>query len=130
MIRFATYSPDLRRVAFEALGKVWVGDVTAEEGAIAPHRLSKSSDREYFPAFSPDGKWIAYVTWNDTSYGQVMVAPASGGAPRSVTPVAGRYAGVAWSRVGQKLAFVRGGGAEMRGELPEAEHYFDIMWVG
>jgi Tol biopolymer transport system component len=57
-------SPDARRVAFSAVGKVYVA---ARDGLAvgAPHRLTTGSSREYYPSFSPDGRWVAFASWSD-----------------------------------------------------------------
>lgn len=139
IIRWPSLSPDGRRVAFGAVGKVWIGELTGEAVAVGDtaatpppvraRRLTNSTAREYAPSYSPDGRWIAYTTWTDTAFGHVMVAPAEGGEPRAVTAIAGRYANPVWSGDGQKLAFLRGGGVEARRGQPEQETYFDVMWA-
>lgn len=139
-LRWPSFSADGRRVVFGAVGKIWGGELPGGPGvtlagnggggpAIRPRRLTTSGDREYSPAYSPDGKWIAYTTWNDTTFGNVMIISPSGGSPRQVTTDAGRYANVVWSRDGRKLAFVRSSGAEERADRQERDPYFDIMWV-
>ena len=48
-------SRDRKTVVFGAVGKIW-----AATGGAAPKRLTNSTDREYAPAISPDGKLIAF----------------------------------------------------------------------
>src|SRR6266567_814172 len=93
-----------------------------------PRRLTTSHEREYYPVFSPDGKWIAYTTWSDAAFGQVKLISPDGKHQRTLTPIAGRYGNPTWSRDGSKLAFVRGSGSERRGEWESYELYFDLMW--
>jgi imidazolonepropionase-like amidohydrolase/Tol biopolymer transport system component len=130
VIRWPTLAPNASEIVFGAVGKVWKASLSGSSVGAA-ERMTSNTDREYTPAYSPDGRWVAYTTWNDTTFGHVMVLPAGSrdAKPRQVTTVAGRYANVAWSRDGKKLAFLRGGGAELRGAQPETETYFDIMWV-
>jgi imidazolonepropionase-like amidohydrolase/Tol biopolymer transport system component len=154
VLRWPSVAPGGRQVVLSALGKLYSAPLPAGDSsqrvtlagssapdsarpapAVSARRVTRAAEREYTPAFSPDGKWIAYTTWDDTLLGHVMVMSASclgAGAsctPRRATTVAGRYANPAWSRDGRKLAFVRGGGIEQRGGEPSAETYFDIMWV-
>jgi Tol biopolymer transport system component len=156
VLRWPSISPDGRQVVFSTLGKLYAaplpeptapvtlaGAARATSDSLPPvpppltraHRLTKSDEREYTPTYSPDGKWVAYTTWNDTLLGHVMVVPSACVAgvaactPRRVTTIAGRYANPVWSRDGSKLAFVRGGGIEQRGGQPEGETYFDLVWV-
>ena len=44
---------------------------------------------ELMPAVSPDGQWVAYVTWDDAQRGHVWKASLSGGTPQRLTAEAG-----------------------------------------
>ena len=103
MTRFAKASPDGRRVVYEALGHLWIKDV----GGGAPRRLTRAGDDEFelYPAWSRDGRQIAYVTWNDASAGRVKVVSASGGTGRVVTPEPGHYLEPAFSPDGRSVAY-------------------------
>ncbi len=67
-MRWTNESPDGKQIAFSAVGKIWVMDLADGK----PRRLTKGEGREYEPTFSPDGKWIAYVTWSDADGGEIM----------------------------------------------------------
>ncbi len=101
MIRFAKASPDGRQVVFEALGQLWLRNAAGG----APRRLTKSTDFEFYPDWSRDGKQIVYVSWNDKDAGRVKVIPANGGAGRAVTAEAGHYVEPAFSPDGRTIAF-------------------------
>src|SRR5437879_3502797 len=60
-IRNASPSPDGRRLAFSALDRLYVMDLPSG----SPRRLTNDSVKEQVPAWSPDGQWLAYVTWTD-----------------------------------------------------------------
>jgi imidazolonepropionase-like amidohydrolase/Tol biopolymer transport system component len=66
-IRQATTSPDGKILVFNAAGYLW--KKTLPSGT--PVRLTNGSDLEYEPSFSKDGKYLAYVTWNDESMGAI-----------------------------------------------------------
>src|SRR5262249_10951478 len=58
-------SPDGKRVAYSALGHVWVKDLPGGE----PKRLTSATDGfEFSPAWSRDCQSIVYVTWSDADY--------------------------------------------------------------
>ena len=92
------------RVTFSALTRVYVTDRT---GA-TPRRLSGTvNPREYWPAFSRDGRWIAYVTWTSDG-GQVWTARADGSAPPTrLTTASAFYAEPVWSPDGARVIVLR-----------------------
>ena len=72
-------------------------------------RLTASTDVEHGPVWSPDGQFIAYVTWNDEDGGRVYRVRADGsGQPERLTPVAAFYDKLTYSRDGSRLIGVRG----------------------
>lgn len=67
MIRDAVTSPDGKSLIFRALGYLWIKSLP--DGT--PRRLTKGTDFEAEPTFTPDGKEVVYVTWNDTNLGAI-----------------------------------------------------------
>ncbi len=79
---------------------IWVVPLTGER---KPRRLVGTPAAEFGPEFSPDGKWIAYVS-NESGTRDVYVVPFPGpGEKRRVTTGGG--AAVAWSRDGRELYY-------------------------
>jgi Tol biopolymer transport system component len=102
MLRWPTVSPDGKHVVDQALGYLYIRDLPNG----TPHRLTKQATSfEFYPAWSRDGKWIAYTTWNDQTLGTVSVAPAAGGEGRVVTQKPGHYIEPAFSPDGTKIAY-------------------------
>ncbi|MCI4397598.1 MAG: PD40 domain-containing protein [Acidobacteria bacterium] len=97
-------SPSAKRVAFEARGEIFT--VPAEHGPTL--NLTRSSGvAERFPAWSPDGKWIAY--WSDkTGEYELAVRLADGsGQERTVTKLGPGYRyNIFWSPDSKTVAFV------------------------
>ena len=83
ILRWPSQSADGKTIAFEAFGRVWLQEISSGKTVGGPRRLTKEDAtlprREYAPAFSPDGKWIVYVSWSDAEGGQVWKAPAGAG---------------------------------------------------
>src|SRR6266852_4654106 len=73
LIQDAVESPDGKRLAFSALTHLYVMDIPGGK----PQRLTSGNAKEFQPAWSPDGKWITYVTWS-AGGGQIWKVPASG----------------------------------------------------
>src|SRR5215217_6223670 len=74
--------PDISgdKVTFVYGGDIWVADARGGDA----RRLTADEGVEYFPKFSPDGKWIAFCgEYSGTR--QVFVISADGGAPRQLT---------------------------------------------
>lgn len=108
MARFAAVSPDGRQVVFESLGKLYVKPMAGGE----PKRLTKGDDAsfELFPAWSRDGKTIAFVAWTDTGLGHIRTVGAAGGQARDVTRDPGHYARPAFSPDGKTIVFEKAQG--------------------
>lgn len=72
-------------------------------------RLTTSTDVEHAPVWSPDGQWIAYVTWNDDAGGDVWRVRADGSAPpQKLTPVSAFFDKITYSKDGSRIVAVRG----------------------
>ena len=107
MVRFATVSPDGKRVVFESFGQLWLRDVAGSE----PRRLTRddSGAFELFPTWSRDGKRIAFVRWTDAGLGEIHLVDGAGGRSRAITRQPGHYRRPRFSPDGALLVFERSG---------------------
>lgn len=123
-------TPSGDALVFEALGRLWRQPLVGGKPAGAPARLTADAaglpSREYCPAISPDGAWVAFVSWSDSAYGEVYKVPATGGAPIQLSTGAAHYANPVWSNDGRQLALLKGSGLELRGRQPEEEQAFEL----
>lgn len=88
------------RVVFSTLGRLWSMD---GEGR-APRRVTGTARaREFMPTWSPDGRWIAFVTWDETG-GAVWKVRADGqGDPVRLTEAPAYWIDPAWSPDGATI---------------------------
>ena len=124
ILRWPVESPDGKRLVFQSLGHLYVMDLPGG----APRRLTTLTDPEFAPAFSRDGRSIAFVTWNDTAGGHVWTLEGAG-PPKRLTEVAGQYANPSFSPDGSKVVFLRGSGATFRDADLSDELWHEIHWV-
>jgi tricorn protease len=96
-------SPSAKRAVFAARGDLFT--VPAEKGDVRV-LVGSPGSRERDPAWSPDGKWIAYLSDATGEY-EVWVAGSDGKtAPRQVTKGADTFRfALLWSPDSKKLAF-------------------------
>ena len=71
-------------------------------------RPTTGTDVEHGPVWSPDGQYIAYVTWNDEDGGRIYRVRADGGQPERLTAAPAFYDKLTYSRDGSRLIGVRG----------------------
>jgi dipeptidyl aminopeptidase/acylaminoacyl peptidase len=87
---------------FRGNSDIWVVPVEGGE----PRQMTNSPGTDTSPAWSPDGKWIAFVSTRGGKGAQIHLLPAAGGEARPLTSMEGGATGPVWSRDGKKILFV------------------------
>ncbi len=127
MIRWPVFTPGEEALIFQAVGSLW--RMPLPDGP--PRRLTDWDRLEYAPALSPDGRMVAFVTWDESEGGHVWTVPARGGRPVQVTRLADHYAHPSFAPDGRSLVVVRGSGRARRGdETLGGELFLRIVRVG
>lgn len=117
-------SPDGTRLAFSALGGLYTMPL---DGAGLPRRLEAGDAPAFHPAWSPDGRWLVYVTWTAADGGHVWMVDADSGTPRRISAEAAFYTYPAFAPDGTSVVVVASSHrarneAEMNyGQLREAD---------
>lgn len=99
-------SPDGTRLAFSALGGLYLMPL---DGSGQLRRLDTGGTPAFHPAWSPDGRQLAYVTWTAREGGQVWLAPLDGGSPRRLSNRAAFYTYPAFAPDGDSVWVVASG---------------------
>ncbi len=87
------------RVAFSMFASLYVAPTRTG----APGRITTTAQpREFMPAWSPDGRWLAYVIWGPEG-GHLFKVRASGGAPVRLSDAPALWMDPVWSADGRHL---------------------------
>lgn len=123
-VRWPATSPDESVVVFEAFGRLW----RWQADRARPLLETNPAVLELSPAWSPDGGWIAYATWDEGKGGHLWRVRAAGdSAPERLTASPGEYLNPVWSPDGTSLIFARGEGETARGRTWSENRYYDIV---
>jgi tricorn protease len=96
-------SPSAARVVVEARGNIFT--VPAEHGSARTLTTNNSGVHEMNPAWSPDGKWIAYLSDKTGEY-ELYLRPQMGGDEVRITTDGGMYRyGPTWAPDSKKLLY-------------------------
>jgi dipeptidyl aminopeptidase/acylaminoacyl peptidase len=102
-------SPDGTRVAYTVSETNWDDNAyetrifLARRGGGPPVQLTRSKKSSSAPAWSPDGRWIAFVSDRTDKRQLYLIAP-DGGEARPLTDVEGGVGSFAWSPDGSQIA--------------------------
>ncbi len=104
-IRDAVPSPDGRRLAFVALGRLWVMEYPSGR----PRAVTPTEIGVHHPSWSPDGQSLAYGTWSFGEGGHLYRVRADGrGRPQRLTTGSAFYQQPVWSPDGRRIVAIRG----------------------
>lgn len=127
-VRWPTTASNGVGTVFQSLGKLWVQSAQNAQS----YRLTDDqfTPLEYAPSWSPDGKWLAFSSWDDVDRGAIWKIPKGSGQPRRVTQLPGDYLNPIWSKDGKYIIAIKGGGATARGQRIDENNYFSIIRLG
>jgi Tol biopolymer transport system component len=126
LIQDPVESPDGRQLAFSAMTHLYIKDLPAG----TPRRITSGDAREFQPAWSPDGRWLAYVSWSSEG-GQLWKVPVAGGTPVQMSRSLAVYSNPVWSPDGTRIVMLRGNAYDRdkiefdRGQTQNA----DLVWI-
>ena len=112
VIRNAITSPHGKMILFNAVGYLWKKNLPDGK----PERLTNAIDQESEPSFSPDGKTIVYVTWNDTTKGSIYkLNMAAGSKPVKISTEKAIYRTPSFSPDAKQIVYQKDNGDNVMG---------------
>ncbi len=120
-------APDGRLVAYVAQtidrkasgyrSTIWV---VATDGNSPPRRFTSGPERDTFPRWSPDGRWLAFLSKRGAK-AQLWLLPTDGGEAQPITATRNGVTEFAWAPDSRRIAFVtRTGPADAREDAAKA----------
>jgi len=107
-----SWSPDGKDIAVADLGATQIQGaspkiffISAESGERRESKIEVPGPYLISPEYSPDGKYLAFISGSGFLSNDVYVAPVSGGKPRALTTLRSIVSGVAWTPDGRELVF-------------------------
>lgn len=79
---------------------IWMMDSNGQN----PRQLTSGDRGGVSPAFSPDGKWISFISYKEL-YPQIYVMPVTGGEAKKVTSISSGISDPLWSPDSKWIAF-------------------------
>lgn len=102
MARWSQLSPNGKYTLFQALGHLYIKNNKSGK----TKRLTKQKEHfEYYPSFSPDGKYVVYTTWDDQKLGSIKLVKTRGGKAKTLTKDPGHYISPRFSQDGKHITY-------------------------
>jgi serine/threonine-protein kinase len=118
---WAAWSPEGDRIVYTSADTLYLRDLAADRP-----RFLLRADNPHSPAWSPDGKWIAFVSGNpqyptfaNLAPSSIWVVPSSGGTPVRITGDRPLHTSPVWLPDSRSLLYVS-----------DEEGGNDVYWVG
>ncbi len=127
-IRHAALSPNGKKLAFTSLDRLYIMDYPNG----TPKRVTNRDVGEYMPAWSPDGRYLSYVSWDSQQGGHIYkVRGKANSKPQKLTKKSAVYRNVVWSPDGDRIVAERGAARERKNATGFYfnEQYSEFVWI-
>ena len=128
LIQTPSESPDGKRIVFSSLTHLYAIDAAGATAA----RITTTNTREFQPAWSPDGQWIAYVTWADDGGDLWKVRADHSTPPIKLSRIPAFYRDPVWSPDSKRIVALRQSRqARLTGTSGFAQSNLgmDVIWI-
>jgi len=125
-IRDIAPSPDGSQLAFTALNEVYLMDLPNG----TPKKLMDLSETQAQPVWSPNGEWIAFVTW-EAEGGKLYKIRPNGRNLTQLNNEAGVFQNPVWSNDGARIVLIKGLSEDFRNALQRTAFRgtSDLIWI-
>ena len=100
-IRDTKVSPDGKKIAFTALNRLYISDLPNGD----PQRITNHEFTEAMPAWSPDSRQLAFVSWEEDGGYVYKVSATPGASAIKLTKQKGYYINPVWDVNTNRIAF-------------------------
>ena len=125
-IQHLAVAPGKHSITFNALGHLW--EKSLPDGK--PRRLTEASALEFEPAYSPDGKSLAYVEWDDEAGSALVMSGADGTRLKTLVRSPAVIRQPAFSPDGLQLVYQVEEGSKCMGGIHKGAGIFVVSTAG
>lgn len=125
-IRDISPSPNGTQLAFTALGEVYMMDLPTG----TPRKVTNLAETQAQPVWSPDGNWLAFVSW-EAEGGMVYKVRVDGSQLTQLNQEKGVYQSPVWSNDGSKIVLIKGRAQDFKNALQRTAFRgtSDLVWI-
>lgn len=125
-IRDIAPSPDGKSLAFTALNEVYIIDLPNGN----PRKVTDLKETQAQPAWSPDGEWLAFVTW-ESAGGKLYKVRPNGRDLTQLNQADGVFQSPVWSNDGSKIVLIKGQSEDFRNATTRGAFRgtSDLIWI-
>ena len=125
-IRDISPSPDGKQLAFTALNEVYLMDLPKG----TPKKLVELDETQAQPVWSPNGEWLAFVTWQQEG-GKLYKVRPNGRNLTQLNKEDGVFQSPVWSNDGSKIVLIKGQSEDFRNALQRTAFRgtSDLIWI-
>jgi Tol biopolymer transport system component len=125
-IRDIAPSPDGKKLAFTALNEIYLMDLPNGN----PSKLVDLNETQAQPVWSPDGEWLAFVSW-EAEGGKVYKIRPNGRDLTVLNKEPGVFQSPVWSNDGAKIVLIKGQTEAFRDALRRTAFRgtSDLIWI-
>jgi Tol biopolymer transport system component len=125
-IRDAVPSPDGNKIAFTALNEIYTMELPDGE----PRKLVDLDETQAQPVWSPDGEWIAFVTWTPET-GKLYKVRPNGRRLQQLNEEEGVFQEPVWNNAGDRIVVIKGQPQDFRNATQRSafQGTSDLVWI-